>query len=62
MTKKDYELIASVLNNAMINASNGTEDDIEFVTGICNDMADELEPTNKYFDRNRFLQACGVEV
>lgn len=62
MTKKHYELIASVINGAVISASEyGNEDDIAFIKeSVAEPMADALEKDNPKFDRAKFLEACGV--
>lgn len=60
MTRKDFILIASVLNSSMIDAKMGTEEDVIFMITLCGNMADELADTNKQFDRMKFLTACGV--
>lgn len=63
MTKKDYELIASVLNGAYQDAANGTEEDLIFMLeSVIKPMADELGDTNPRFDRKRFIEACTGEA
>ena len=61
MTRKDYELIAKVLDgSAQSHAVNP-------FTGKClfeelvNDFADALAGTNPRFNRETFLTACGVK-
>lgn len=63
MTRKDYELIVSVLNGAYQDASNGTEEDLIFMLeSVIKPMADELGDTNPRFDRKRFIEACTGEL
>lgn len=54
MTKKDYELIASVINKTFPLLD-------EQKRKLVWDMADELEEQNSKFDRKKFLTACGIE-
>jgi len=55
MTRKDFELIAGVLNRAINNPSydNDTAQD------IADSFADVLAGTNARFDKKRFLEAAG---
>ena len=55
MTRKDYQLIASVLSNF---ATDGTPTDDR--DAIAYDLADALGADNPRFDRERFLVAAGV--
>lgn len=63
MTRKDFELIASVLRGLRLNT--GTDDDNltynEVLTQVSAALAQALRGTNANFDRSRFLRACGVE-
>ena len=53
MTRKDYELLAGVIGGmTYLNL-------IDCAT-IAHDFADQLEQDNPRFNRNRFLEACGV--
>lgn len=52
MTKKDYELIASVIRQMF-----SLGDDQLYVADM---FAVTLAKQNPRFDRDRFLQACGV--
>lgn len=54
MTKKDYELIASVIN--IPNAIRRTKE------GLANDFANTLASKNPRFDKQKFLRACGVDT
>lgn len=60
MTKKDYELIASVLSQARF--VNKTASDTRVWERICLLYASALATTNPRFDRDKFLQACGIET
>lgn len=53
MTKKDYELIASVVRANHADCGEKT---------IAYWLADAFADANPKFDYARFLQACGVEV
>lgn len=48
MTKKDFELIA-----ALLKATYASE-------AMAKEFADALRATNKQFNRDKFLRACGV--
>jgi hypothetical protein len=56
MTRKDYELIASILRDSLDNIV----DDMAH-EALSDVFAEELENTNPRFNRERFLRACGVE-
>lgn len=65
MTKKDYILLAQALKNSKIT--------LEFAGNVLFagtsgqwqatvlEIVDTLQRDNPYFDRNRFLSACGYE-
>lgn len=55
MTKKDYEVIASVFADFM-GTSIGDE-----AKEIALTLSYDLERNNLKFDRNKFLAACGVK-
>jgi len=59
MTRKDFELIARVFKREM-----ALEDGETFrhftIGGLARLMASELRYTNPLFNRERFLDACGV--
>lgn len=72
MTKKDYELIASYLAYAIPSWDNAPYEyemnDI-YKTGrlnawknTCETLADGLQLQNHKFNRDKFLQACGLEA
>ena len=54
MTRKDYVLIAQIIATAW-HGSAGMKAD------LANSFADKLESTNPRFNRERFLDACGVK-
>lgn len=68
MTRKDYEVIARVFNNAMIGYMGyGRDAERACVVGLATRMADELLAAsrftpngNKSFKVDVFLKACGV--
>jgi hypothetical protein len=55
MTRKDYQLIAAVLNNFESDGGDVIERD-----AMAYDLADALAQDNPRFDRKRFLVASGV--
>ena len=61
MNKKDFELIARVLKDALPPASNetGNTNDQATVFDIADGFAQALKHTNPRFDYVRFLNACG---
>lgn len=61
MTRKDYKLIAEVLNRATKNWEEFEEEIPSVViAGISAMLATQLAQENPRFDRARFLEACGV--
>jgi hypothetical protein len=54
MTRKDFELIA-----ATIKAQRDVTPNL-CVDLLARDFADVLKATNKQFNRDKFLRACGV--
>jgi hypothetical protein len=66
MTKKDYELIASIIKD-YIDYSYNVEDTDDFIVHdyaerIAYKMAETLASKNPRFDKEKFLKACGVEI
>lgn len=59
MTRKDYELIAKVINRNTVSLTESAF--IDFAR-MAEDLATELETENPRFDRQRFLTACGLEA
>lgn len=59
MTRKDYQLIAGVLQQ---NRAQFGQYDERAITldAVAHQFATALEDTNPRFDRARFLTACGV--
>jgi hypothetical protein len=55
MTRKDFELIAARLKAARDRAPLFATDH----DAIAHDFADALKATNKQFNRDKFLRACG---
>lgn len=64
MTKKDYELIAKRFNTALSYYRKPENSNIrgEAIELFAYQLSDDLMYTNPRFDRNKFLQACGIEV
>jgi hypothetical protein len=59
MTKKDFELIASVIKKT--GDLYGTEGDRALFLGIiAEELADELAKTNDRFNAELFLEKCGT--
>ena len=56
MTKKDYELIAAVLNNLRGSQATSTIDST--VAMVTCDLADALAKDNPRFDKLKFFQAA----
>lgn len=72
MTKKDYELIASKIKQQLdlrcrvaypkSNEGELIKNDAYFpLTALAEHMANALKNDNPKFDRDKFLQACGIE-
>jgi hypothetical protein len=61
MTRKDYVLIAQVIEGAMQNWEGFTPEAKEAITGLARSLSRKLEDYNPNFDRARFLEACGVK-
>ena len=58
MTRKDYVMIAEVINR---NTGSLTESALIDFARMAEDLATELQNDNPRFDRARFLTACGVK-
>jgi hypothetical protein len=62
MTRKDYELIAGIIQNANYTASKFKDTSgASMLTHVALELSDALATTNPLFDRTRFLTACGVK-
>ena len=61
MTRKDYILIASVIEGAMHNWEGYTPEANEALIGLARSLAHKLGDYNPNFDRAKFLEACGVK-
>lgn len=63
MTKKDYELIASALLVVSCFNDNGDDEFPQVMKDkIANKLAEALASKNPRFQKDKFLQACGVEI
>ena len=63
MTRKDYVLISKTINHHLANmgmSGKATSKEFEAVGAIAHKLARELERENPRFDRDKFLDACGV--
>lgn len=63
MTKKDYNLIArAFLARQMAYTEEKTTEEktIEYIEYIAQDLAYLLGKTDPKFDKDKFLQACGI--
>lgn len=58
MTRKDYVMIAEVINRNTVSL---TESALIDFARMAEDLATELQNDNPRFDRDRFLTACGVK-
>jgi hypothetical protein len=63
MTRKDYELIAGILKGAHNYEAtfNDNEKGAKAIEGITHTFASMLATTNPRFNRELFLDACGVK-
>lgn len=61
MTKKDYEKFADMLLGYRCCNLDEDGDRVISVLGVAQDIADIFAADNPRFDRERFLQACGIE-
>lgn len=65
MTRKDYQLIASAIDNSRPEILGANSPDARQRHDTCDlvarTMAKSLAADNPNFDRDRFLRACGVE-
>lgn len=70
MTKKDYELVAYVINGRVENAKESmhfgyTKEDISHALNTLSDLVDmmayEFSLDNSKFDQYKFKKACGVK-
>jgi hypothetical protein len=59
MTRKDFELIASILESSKPSPKNGPEQ-LEQWQWTCECFGARLSCSNANFDRARFLRACGL--
>lgn len=62
MTKKDYELIANQFDLQLHFLKREYPEQVKTLVGFAKHLATRLEIDNPRFDRNRFLQACGIET
>ena len=60
MTRKDFELLAGVLNRLNADFNNCGDDSVSLAL-VAEELADALAGTNERFDRAKFLKACGVK-
>lgn len=63
MTKKDYELIAGVIQGGLNyeQTFNDNEKGAKAIQSIAETLASVLATTNDRFNRDLFLKACGVK-
>lgn len=61
LTRKHYEAIAEILSEHKDDSQYSTVIDERRVESISLSLADYFEKDNPRFDRDRFLEACGVE-
>ena len=58
MTRKDYVRFAAMLKELRLRCS---DNELELMDTISDNLSDILCADNPNFDRARFLKACGVE-
>ena len=62
MTRKDYELIASVLLGHITGAMEvGDNHSVKTLELFVNELGEQLEMDNPRFNGARFIQACGLK-
>jgi len=64
LSKKDYRTIAEIMKSEYIRYDGTGEDDGEgknTVSCIVRKLSDYFTIDNPRFDRNRFMQACGLD-
>lgn len=61
MTRKDYELIASAINQQVRNAAEIERSPIENLQCLVEGLANRFAAENPNFNRDLFLSACGVK-
>lgn len=61
MTKKHFIAIAASINDVRESCSDSPET-VWALDEVSNNIADVCADTNPNFDRERFLEACGVEA
>lgn len=65
MSRKDYQLIAGSINDAISDIQVHESPQLELMLNVVQHVAyaisDSLQADNNRFDRSRFLKACGVE-
>jgi hypothetical protein len=59
MTRKDYELIASVIARRVDSAGDEFTE-LNAITKVGVSLSAEFQRQNPRFDRERFLKACGL--
>lgn len=63
MTRKDYELIASVFKGPVFRArQHGSELILSLLHNMAEDMASKLKADNPRFNKETFLRASGLTV
>lgn len=61
MTKKDYIIIAHVINNYVATCNNVDDPQtLMFLSHLCQDLAQEFTKDNPRFDEIRFYVMCGI--
>lgn len=59
MTRKDFELIAGIINKYMVSEELNIKERL-ILQEISRDFSIILQTTNPNFDRGRFMKACGL--
>lgn len=61
MTRKDYEAIERAIKRALDGATYGNAARWDGIKSTAESIAVELVHDNEWFDRERFMRACGFE-
>ena len=61
MTRKDYKLIAGILNGAITFEKEKNEEKSFALMAVAHTFSNVLAKENPRFDRTKFLTACGIK-
>ena len=60
VTKKDFRAIAEIIEHNTVSPVNPAYNDNVFKTSLAEDLADYFTTQNPKFNRQKFLNACGL--